>query len=179
MFQICVPSRPSWYTQWLSTTGPPFRASQLFLCILIRAWECLPRPYIEISSSFSIWGHVYVRSPCFGPHCYSYVIFWYEHGNARLVHIIRWSLIHYWDYVLFSPCRWFEIGVPDFSCFLLFSTPQNKPNMTHDVHRPYDELLPSHIRGQSVNTQKRFNTSSTPSHGSFVHFHTIFSIKNP
>ena len=29
-------------------TGPPFRASQLFLYILIRAWVCLPRPSIEI-----------------------------------------------------------------------------------------------------------------------------------
>ena len=59
-----------------------------------------------------------------------------------------------------------------------FSSPHpRKTNMTYDVHRPYDELLPSHIRGKSVNTQKWFTTSSTPLHGSFVHFPTIFPSK--
>ena len=51
------------------------------------------------------------------------------------------------------------------------------PRKSYDVHRPYDELLPSHIKGQSVITQKGFTTSSTPLHGSFVHFPTIFPSK--
>ncbi len=169
MFQICVPSGHLWYIQQFLCIlqVPLFGAHSYFSCILIRAWVCPPRLSIEI-----------FPHPVFEDHLYFYVIFWYEHGNARLVHIIRWSLIHYWGYVLFSPCRWFEIGVPDFSCFLLFSTPQHKPNMTHDVHRPYDELLPSHIRGQSVNTQKWLTTSSTSLHGSFVHLPTIFPWKS-
>ena len=169
MFQICVPSGHLWYIQQFLCIRqvPLFGAHSYFSCILIRAWVCPPRLSIEI-----------FPHPVFEDHLYFYVIFWYEHGNARLVHIIRWSLIHYWGYVFFSPCRWFEIGVPDFSCFLLFSTPQHKPNMTHDVHRPYDELLPSHIRGQSVNTQKWLTTSSTSLHGSFVHLPTIFPWKS-
>ena len=58
-------------------------------------------------------------------------------------------------------------------------SPQDKPNMTHDVHRPYDEILPSHIRGQSVNTQKWLTTSSTSLHGSFGPFSYHISLKIP
>ena len=168
MIQICVPSGPSWYAQCLSTTGPSFWASHSYFYV---SWY-------EHGNARLVHILRFFPHPVFEDHLYCYVIFWYEHGNARLVHLLRWSLIHYWGYVLFSPCRWFEIGVPDFSCFLLFSTPQHKPNMTHDVHRPYDELLPSHIRGQSVNTQKWLTTSSTPLHGSFVHLPTIFLWKS-
>ena len=66
-----------------------------------------------------------LQVPLFGPHSYFYVS-WYEHGYARLVQMIRWFLIHYWGYVLFSPCSWFEIDVPGFSWFFLLSTPQEK-----------------------------------------------------
>jgi len=59
-----------------------------------------------------------------------------------------------------------------------YPSPHTNHKMTHDVHRPYDELLPSHIRGQSVNTQKWLTTSSTPFHGSFVHLPTIFPWKS-
>ena len=34
MLQICVPSGPSWYAQWLSTTGPSFWASQVIFMYL-------------------------------------------------------------------------------------------------------------------------------------------------
>ena len=33
---------------------------------------------------------------------------------------------------------------------------------SYDVHRPYDELLPSHIRGQSVNPKNPTLSSTWP-----------------
>ena len=43
-------------------TGPSFRASQLFLCISIRAWVCPPRPYIEILPH-SVFEAMYMLGP--------------------------------------------------------------------------------------------------------------------
>ena len=64
MFHICVPSGPLWYTQWISMypTGPSFWASQLCLCILIRAWVCPPCPYIAILPH-SVFEAMYMSSP--------------------------------------------------------------------------------------------------------------------
>ena len=134
MSQICVPSRPLWYTQWffMYHTGLSFWASQLCLCILIRAWVCLPCPYIEILPH-SVFEAMYMS----GPHCYYYVISWYEHGNARLVHMIRWFLIHYSGYVLLvlavGSGSLFRVSV----CF--FSSPHPRKTI-------YDLWCPSAIR---------------------------------
>ena len=36
------------------------------------------------------------------------------------------------------------------------------PRKSYDVHRPYDELLPSHIRGKSVNSKNPSLISTWP-----------------
>ena len=74
------------------------------------------------SSSFSIWGHIYVRSPYFGPHCYYYILIraW-ECPPRPYDQMIPHPLLRL---CTFSSCSWFGIVVPGFSLFLLFSTPQ-------------------------------------------------------
>ena len=96
-------------------TGSSFRASQSLLCILIRAWVCPPRPYIEIipHSAFEA----------------IYITWLYPDTSMGMPASSIWSddsssIIEVMYFLVL--CRWFGIVVPGFSWFLLFSTPQDK-----------------------------------------------------
>ena len=118
--------------------------------------------------STSHWGHHYVSPFVYvliishililDPH---YLFFWhcYEHGYACLVHIHvthYMYLIHFLEPIIeYQKTLYFE-WVSSTYLWVSLVSPLLSPLFpwSYDVHRPYDEILPSHIKGQYVNTKK-------------------------